>query len=536
MVSKITAAELASSVQRSLVKIIEPLNPDEPYTSYPDGISEFITQYDPDSEWATSLIGSPLGAGEVLVKTHIDNGRVWQEVDNQKNGIFENLYQRVWDFDRNMWGPLMSTEPKGFVKDINGVTPDINGSITIDLEGVVGPEGPEGPAGPPGSTGSPGPEGPTGPAGPEGPRGKGLVVTYSYDTWADAVADLDNIEDFAFVYVMNDENYEDLGTVYYKTPTELKYEYTAQGIQGETGPAGPTGPTGPAGATGSTGATGPAGPAGPQGARGATGARGARFTINGHYSTLAEARNAWGAQYANSVIVITSDPSFPTNVQKVYEYTSDTDNRLNFLYDLLPGIKGDTGAKGDKGDKGDALAFKVNGVSADGNGNITIPNASTTVKGVMQVGNGLSATNGVVSVPTKRHLLASNSGGQTLTANSRIVFNTTGPINGITYSTTTGVFTLDPGLYRIVMHAQFTFAAATGWFLGRVRNENGTYPYNYAMIASPRTGSTGESTPSSYEIILNVTTRTSYSMWVDTTSPANNSMNGARNIFIITEL
>lgn len=104
--------------------------------------------------------------------------------------------------------------------------------------------------------------------------------------------------------------------------------------------------------------------------------------------------------------------------------------------------------------------------------------ATTTSKGVIQVGNGLSVTDGVVSVPSKKFITAYlRTNDQNITVGTDFIFNTADASSTLNFDPSTGIFTLETGkFYLINVHPRFTFSANTGYCrYGTYSVDNGTY-------------------------------------------------------------
>lgn len=105
--------------------------------------------------------------------------------------------------------------------------------------------------------------------------------------------------------------------------------------------------------------------------------------------------------------------------------------------------------------------------------------ASTTTKGVVQIGNGLSVADGVVSVPSKKFITAYlRTTDQDVIVGSDLIFNTYDSNSTINIDTNTGVFTLESGkFYLINVHLRFTFSGDTGYCrYGVYSVDSGIYP------------------------------------------------------------
>lgn len=135
--------------------IISEIPPNVPWTDYPKGTTEFITNYNKE-DYADYILEYPsldmLESGTIAVRTFIDEDSniAQQQVDNIKDGMFMAAYIRIGLADGS-WGPL------------------------VDFASSSQQPGPRGEQGPPGEKGDPGERGERGLPGimgPEGPRGE----------------------------------------------------------------------------------------------------------------------------------------------------------------------------------------------------------------------------------------------------------------------------------------------------------------------------------------------------------------------------
>ena len=233
----------------------------------------------------------------------------------------------------------------------------------------------------------------------------------------------------------------------------------ARGLPGATGPTGPEGPTGPTGLTGRTGETGPTGLTGPTGAPGPTGpastvagppgptgpastvagppgppgpSTGGGTTLPTNAAGFLQNNGVGGLAWANIPVAtgttvggiklgdnlsITLDGVLSAVVPSAYELPKATTSTLGGIIvgtNLSVNEDGVLSASTISG-SGVALPTDQSGyLINNGSGGLnwaSLPNASTTVAGIVKVGTGLTVTNGVLNA-------SATGGGTTLPAKS----------------------------------------------------------------------------------------------------------------------
>lgn len=222
-----------------------------------------------------------------------------------------------------------------------------------------------GPTGPRGNTGA---TGPTGPTGATGPMGNGLQIKGAFT----AVNQLPATGVAGDNYMVGENLYVWSGTAW-ANAGPIKGQ---KGDTGATGPAGPTGATGLTGATGPAGATGATGPAGPTGATGAAGAS--------LYTWIKYATSAAGAGISDS-------PTGMTYIGIATNKTTATKSATpgDYTWSLIKGETGATGATGATGPAGPTGATP------------TLPDATTTTKGIVKLENALTSYSQTTAASSK---------------------------------------------------------------------------------------------------------------------------------------
>jgi len=395
---------------------------------------------------------------------------VIQQTDIMQDGAFIPTLTRSSNMEQTVWGPLQFIAS---VRSINGMKPNINGEININ--GIV----------------------------------QGVQVT---DT-VSSVADLPTASNAnqGQVYIVD-------GTVYISNGTDWVESGSLQGPQGETGPQGNEGPPGrdgidgldgergekgdegqrglqgPQGLQGEQGPPGPQGEIGPQGIegeRGEKGDTGQGLEISSSYMTYAEALADLVNITDSSFISIISDETRDSNGTVYIKH----DNQLQFQF-ITTGIRGERGLTGPRGEQGPRGIQGEPGVvgpigpqgpqgqqglqGAQGPIGLTptLNDATTTSKGVVQVGSGLEVNNGVLSVAgggssgQKGLIVAKNNANFTFSAAGPIVLtNVTHQQGGLTYNTTSGGTTLLAGrTYRIQFQGAFQGNGRIEYRLIRIDN------------------------------------------------------------------
>ena len=436
-------------------------------STFPKGTTVAVIDYTPTSYpgWKTVFdeAGAIVQDGQVIVITqHFpEENLTIQEMDTVRDGTFLPSLTRASLPGSDAWGTLRGIP---IVRSINNIQPDLNGNIEVaaGTQGPIGPEGPQGPQGvkgeqgpigpkgETGETGEIGPEGPqglqgdTGPQGPQGlqgeqgPKGedgKGPIVEKTYSSLSEATAGIatSGLTEGQYISIVNAANLDENGSVYILHDGGYVFQFQAVGIKGDKGEDGERGAQSPAGATG------PQGPRGIQGLQGQTGPRG----LQGDRGLQGEAGPA--------------GPQGPQGQQ---------------------GLQGATGPKGDKGDTP------------------TLVDATTTSKGIVQVGEGLTVNNGVISVTggsssggEKGLLVTKNNADITFSAPAPIVLtNTTISRGGLTYNRDNGGFNLQAGkTYRIQFQGTFQGSGRVEYRLTRV--DNGDFvSTNFGLINGSNTG------------------------------------------------
>lgn len=280
-------------------------------------------------------------------------------------------------------------------------------------------------------------------------------------------------------------------------PDELGNVNIDSGPQGEPGPQGPVGPQGPKGDKGEQGPAGPQGvagiqgvagqqgargPAGPEGREGPEGPRGQGFEVSGMYSSLANAEIALANETGTFFFYISS-PDNPTETGNVYLF----DNGQIIYQFTANGIQGPEGPRGPAGPAGpqgqQGLIGATGPQGPQGLQGVagpmpTLNDATTTSKGVVQVGEGLTVNNGVISVTggssggEKGLLVAKNNANISFTAAAPIVLtNITQSRGGLTYNRDNGGFNVQAGkTYRIQFQGTFQGSGRVEYRLTRVDN------------------------------------------------------------------
>ena len=188
------------------------------------------------------------------------------------------------------------------------------------------------------------------------------------------------------------------------------------------------------------------------------------------------------------------------------------------------GIQGETGAIGPMGPQGPQGQQGLQGAQGPIGLTPTLNDATTTSKGVVQVGSGLSVNNGILSVVggggiTKSLLVVKNNTDTNYRAPGPIIFtNVTDNIGNMTYDSTTGSVTLLANrTYRIEFNAAFQGNARIEYRL--VRTDNGDFiNTNFGLINGSTSGAqqTGSSNYVTY-YTPTVDTRVRMAVTVSTT-------------------
>lgn len=468
--------------------IISEIPPNVPWTAYPKGTTEFITNYNKE-DYADYILEYPsldmLESGTIAVRTFIDEDYniAQQQVDNIKDGMFMATYIRIGLADGS-WGPLVdfassSQEPgpRG-EQGPPGEKGDPGERGERGLPGIMGPEGPRGergerglpgevgltgPEGPSGMDGLPGErglpgepgqrgemgltgsEGPPGERGEKGERGEGFVVSKTYYTIAEAIADLPNntVENMQFIAIVNGQDQDENGNVYILEDGEYVLQFKTSGIQGEKGEPGERGLPGERGIEG---------PRGERGERGLLGERGEKGEVGG-------AIRVRGTVADETALVDLNPPvggweigdAYWTNEGRIYIWT-DNSNIVSetgwFRGPVLKGANGLNGTDGQDGRDGKYINIRGNvetesslpgngepgdaywvgtrlyfwtdsddaaaepgwfigpqlqgqqglrGLQGEKGSDAVIQDATTSQKGVVQVGNGLIVQDGILS-------------------------------------------------------------------------------------------------------------------------------------------
>lgn len=419
-------------------QVVDMFTPDTPPSQFALGTSVLVFNYNPadNPQWRV-LLGENVQAGEIFIVTqsYPEEGITIQEIDTSIDGLFLPSLTRTNIRGTDTWGPINKITP---VLKINGESPDMLGNITVDS----------------------GAKGDTGEQGPQGERG-------------------------------------------------LQGEKGEKGEKGETGPQGEVGPQGNAGEQGTPGMQGDQGDVGPrgiQGERGEKGERGEGFVVAETYASLAAAE----ADLVNGTV---KDMEFIAIVNGA-DATENGDVYIleggvyvfQFKAVGVQGEKGESGSQGLQGERGLQGPRGIQGEQGiQGQQGIRgergpigltpdLVDATTTSKGVVQIGTGLEVNNGVLSVAgggQKRFLSASRiTADQTITtANQRVIFNNVLESNGIALDTSTGIITLPSGgPYYLNFEMGLDIATATSFMHLGVHNEDTLAFINSQRIAinSPR--------------------------------------------------
>lgn len=273
------------------------------------------------------------------------------------------------------WGAIQK-HPE--IITINGKTPNDSGEIALDIGS--GPQGDTGPQGPEGLQGNPGPQGNPGVKGEQGEKGDmgdGFTITATYKTIVEMNADYGNslIPIGAFVIISSDtpDTDPDNSKVFVKGDVEYRFQSVLRGLKGETGDRGLQGVAGPQGTTGSRGV---------QGVPGAIGPKGNDIKLKGTVASESEIANM-----NRNPLNQPGDAYWTEDTGRLYVFSTDIGVNVSepsFVRGpILRGAQGIPGQQGIRGPVGPAA------VVVDG---------STTVKGIVQVGDGLSVSNGLVSI------------------------------------------------------------------------------------------------------------------------------------------
>lgn len=527
---------------RTDFKLISPLGPDRPPSDYPMGTSEFITTFN-KSDYADYIANNPsleqVPDGMLAVRTFKDSdGMCFQEIDTIADNKFNASFYRLCVHGDDTWGefttgtaneelansipkvdgsPYFSLDENGNLllqtdelgsQLVDGVSLTVNEDGKIVASGVgeqgpkgdpgepgepgpqgeqglqgpqgpkgddgqTGPQGVQGMPGPKGEPGEPGPMGLPGDEGPRGPQGEGFVVSGSYPTLALLESDLANLNDMSFYSVSGTDS--DNGKVYFVRDGELIFQFQTAGIQGPEGPRGPRGYAGNIRVVATYTGTD-------------------RDDAEGNipdYSNFIESDAIWieypGYKglwvFTDNPAVVGEDPGFVRG----------------------PNLLGEPGSQGVQGMQGQQGIAGPRGRDAE------LVDATTTSKGVVQVGNGLSVNNGVISTTQKEYLYVLQNGtDQAISSNNvRISFNSlqTGNIN---YNTSDNSFLLKAGkVYKCEFHPAFTFGGTDRFASYRFANASGT-PIGGTGIVSSLTATFNEGGGNPLQVIISPTVDTRY--------------------------
>lgn len=451
-------------------QIIETIRADMPPNAYPMGTSEFITNYE-SSTYAAYIATYPslgqLMDGAIAVRTFRKPDMTLQEVDNIADGVFNASFYRL-AIDDNTWGPITQGTSTERLKDSIPNIP-ANGTLKLDSN-------------------------------------KNLYI----DT-----TELGNELADGVTLSVNDQG-----------------KLVASGI-GERGPIGPKGEQGDRGLQGIPGEQGPqglqgeTGPQGLQGIQGQRGEKGEGVNIGMTYNSVAEMNADIDNIPDNTLVFIVSGPGNPNNGELYAKV-----NGALVLSGELEGIQGPEGPEGPEGPQGltgpqgprgvqGTQGIQgpqgVRGEKGDTGATPTLVDATNTRKGVIQVGNGLSVNNGILSTASKQYLFAAReNNAQSITAvDTTLIFNRNIAGN-IPYTNTNGTFTLTAGkTYRITVIPEFTFNGTTGYIDIAVTNSSNGLVVSYNSTRYiPASSTSNEATYGPHEIFFTPTTTATYKVLV----------------------
>lgn len=143
-------------------------------------------------------------------------------------------------------------------------------------------------------------------------------------------------------------------------------------------------------------------------------------------------------------------------------------------------------------------------------------NATATTKGVVQIGDGLSVSEGVISSTPKQYLYATkNDAAQVLNGLRKILlFNNVVASNGITMNAN-GEFYLTAGkVYRVAMSSHMIMDSANTFLYIGLYNPNDEL-YGHTILIKSVATTENESLPSHYEAIIAPLVSGNYSMKVN---------------------
>lgn len=253
------------------------------------------------------------------------------------------------------------------LKGVKGDKGDKGDTGAEGLRGEKGDKGDTGEQGIQGEKGEQGIQGIQGVQGEKGDRGDAFEITEVYNSIAEMNADFSNplipVGAFVIIASTDPDNDIDNAKVFIKAETEYMYIVTMRGLKGEKGDQGIQGIQGIQGEKGNQGIQGI------QGVRGERGERGRAVTVKG----TVEGESQLPLSGTNGDAYWTEDGI-------LYVWSDDSNEVVSPTWVRSPSLRGE---KGDKGDKGDTP---------------TLLDATTSSKGIIQVGNGLLVNDGIISV------------------------------------------------------------------------------------------------------------------------------------------
>ncbi len=499
-------------------QLVPMFNPSTPPSAFKAGTSVLVFNYDPEGhpEWA-EILGPDIQAGQqfVLTQAYPDEGVYIQQVDTYRNGILNfNLTRVNVEGSDSEWVPFINSRS---VISVNGRIAGENGNVDIDIAALGGLTAEE----------------------IRQEIQDARVNGVNLDGGANSVEDLpDATSNLNKVYLVDGEIYVSDGTTWnnngsIRGPQGEPGLNGRDGQDGERGPQGEIGPQGNQGIQGEPGEqgmqgpqgiSGIQGPQGEQGQRGAKGDRGQGFEISGRFASVQNAETALVSEEGLIFYIIQSNDEEENG--KVYLW--DSNEQMSIFQFKSTGIKGDkgdegpmgmTGPQGMQGPQGErGIAGPqgipgpqgVRGEKGDTGPMPELVNATTTTKGVVQVGSGLNVNDGIVSTSQKEYLSVIRSADQAVTSVGQVLQFNSVLAGNIDYSTSNYSFLLKAGkVYKVTVSPSFNFGGDTRFISYRVTDTNGT-SIGPTGVCTALTSTIREAGGSSIDTILAPTSDTRY--------------------------